>query len=190
MNLIDQNQKLPAGLVDKGVEFFVYQNDIRCLHNGETFTFDNIPNHIIKIIEEDMIKNPKALKALADWDITDPKSQIRQYIICRFGGFDKNPDITADGLVLHSEYHDCGRRGKCPYEGKLCASIQLTNGVLNKREIEILKRIGQGKLDKDICAEMFMAKDTLRYHKDQISEKAGTLGKIALAVLAYQLNLV
>ena len=85
---------------------------------------------------------------------------------------------------------DCGRRGKCPYEGKLCASIQLKNGVLNKREIEILKRIGQGKLDKDICVEMFMAKDTLRYHKDQISDKAGTLGKIALAVLAYQLNLV
>ena len=35
-----------------------------------------------------------------------------------------------------------------------------------------------------------MAEDTLRYHKDRINEKAGTSGKIALAILAHQLNLV
>lgn len=190
MNLIDQNQKLPAGLVDKGVEFFIHQNEIKCIHDGSTYSFENIPEHIIKIIENDMLKNPKALKALIDWDITDYKSQIRQYISCRFGGFDTNADITADGLIIHSEYIECGRRGKCPYEGKLCTSIQLKNGVLTKRDIDVLKLIGQAKMDEEICAELFIALGTLRYHKDQIAYKAGISGKPALAVLAHQLNLV
>ncbi|TXI15565.1 MAG: helix-turn-helix transcriptional regulator [Pedobacter sp.] len=190
MNLIDHNQKLPAGLVDNGVEFFVYQNEIRCLHQGKTYTFENIPAQILEIIKEDMLKNPKALKALADWDITDPDAQFRQYIICRFGGFDQNPDITADGMIIHSEYIECGRRGKCPHEGKLCASIQLKNGILSRRDLEVLKLIGQAKLDKEVCAELFIAEDTLRYHKEQICQKAGIWGKPALAILAHQLNLV
>ncbi|TXI14320.1 MAG: hypothetical protein E6Q66_06790 [Pedobacter sp.] len=190
MNLIDKNQKLPAGLVDDGVEFFVYQNEIRCLHKGKTYTFENIPENIIKMIEEDMLKNPKALKALADWDITNPDAQLRQYIACRFGGFDQQADITANGLIIHSEYTECGRRGKCPHEGKLCSSIKLKNGVLTRREIEVLKSIGQAKMDKEICAELLMSRDSLRYYKEQISLKADIERKPALAILAHQLNLV
>lgn len=190
MNIIDHNQKLPAGLTDSGVEFFVYQNEIHCLHKGETFTFENIPAAVIRIIEDDMLKNVKALKALSDWGITDPSSQIRQYIMCRFGGFDHKPDITSDGQILYTEYTNCGRRGKCPYEGKLCASIELKNGVLSRREIEVLKLIGQGKLDKEIADELCMAVETLRHHKDSISQKAGVERKAALAILAHQLNLI
>lgn len=190
MNLIDRNQNLPPGLLDGSIEFFIHEREIKCLYEGTVWKFESFPAEVIAVIEDDMLKNPKALKALADWDITDPNDQIRQYIGCRFGGFDYNADISGDGKVQYAEYVNCGRRGKCPYEGKLCASIQVEHGLLTPREIDVLKLIGQGLLDKEITDRLSITQDTLRTHKDNISAKAGIHRKSALAVLAYKLNLI
>lgn len=190
MNLVDLSQHLPAGLTDSSVEFYIYDNEIRCLYRGQTYSFKDFPTEIIQIVEKDMLENPKALQALTLWDITDPEAQMRQYIACRFGGFDSNPDITNKGEIHHREYFNCGRRGICPYEGKLCATIKVANGELTKREIEVLRCIGTGMLDKEICDELTICQDTLRTHKDNISIKCGESRKPALGVLAYKLNLI
>lgn len=190
MNLIDKKQQLPPGLVDDAVEFFINDHEVKCLYKGTVYKFADFPQHIMNIVETEMLANPKALKALADWDITDPDEQIRQFIACRFGGFDYRPDIAADGMIQPAEYVDCGRRGTCPYEGKLCTSIQLPNGILTRREIEVLKLIGQCLLDKEICDLLCISQDTLRNHKDSIAQKAGVERKPALGILAHRLNLV
>ncbi|MFD2163710.1 response regulator transcription factor [Paradesertivirga mongoliensis] len=187
---MDNRQSLPPGLVDNAVEFFIHQHEIKCLYLGNVYTFDQLPEFVVAIVEQDMLSNPKAMQALASWDITDPLEQMRQYIACRFGGFDNNPDISTKGEVLPAEYVDCGRRGKCPYEGKLCNSIQLPHGLLTKREIEVLKEIGLGSYDKEICEKLSITQDTLRTHKEHISTKAGIERKPALAVLAYKLGLI
>jgi DNA-binding CsgD family transcriptional regulator len=190
MNLIDNNQHLPPGLIDNGVEFFLHENEVKCLHKGSVLSFDQFPTEVLETVESDMLANPKAMKALADWNITDQNNQIKQYITCRFGGFDNSPDICTDGNIKPAEYVNCGRRGQCAYEGKLCASIQLENGVLTKREIDVLKLIGLGLLDKEITDLLSIAQDTLRNHKDNISQKAGISRKAALSVLAYRLKLI
>lgn len=190
MNLIDRNQKLPPGLTNKALEFFIHNHEVKCLYQGIVYEFDNFPPEVFELVEADMQQNPKALKALADWDITDQNEQIRQYIACRFGGFNNEADISESGEIIPTEWVDCGRRGKCAYEGKLCTSIQLPNGLLTKREIDVLKLIGAAKLDKEICDSLDISQDTLRNHKDNISYKAGVERKSALAVLAYKLNLI
>jgi DNA-binding CsgD family transcriptional regulator len=190
MNLIDRKQTLPPGLVSKALEFFIHDHEIKCLYKGLVFSFCDFPSEIIAWVEADMLRHPKALKALAEWDITDPDEQMRQYIACRFGGFDNNPDIEENGQVVAKEYVDCGRRGSCAYEGKLCASIQLPNGLLTKREIEVLRLIGECKFDKEICDLLNITQDTLRNHKDNISQKAGIERKPALGILAHKLKLV
>lgn len=190
MNLIDHGQHLPAGLADNSVEFYLFDNEVKCLHKGRTYSYTDFPAEIISLIETDMMSNPKALASLADWGIEGPDQQVRQYIACRFGGFDNNPDITADGKIQHKEYFNCGRRGSCPYEGKLCSTIKVANGELTKREIEVLRAIGLGRLDKEICDELDISQDTLRTHKDHISFKTGEERKPALAVLAHKLNLI
>jgi DNA-binding CsgD family transcriptional regulator len=38
-----------------------------------------------------------------------------------------------------------------PVEGKLCKRIKVENGSLTSREIEIIKLIGQDKMDKEIA---------------------------------------
>ncbi|MBC7418416.1 MAG: helix-turn-helix transcriptional regulator [Pedobacter sp.] len=190
MNLIDRNQKLPPGLVDKALEFFIHEHEIKCLYKGTVYAFCDFPAEVIEWVEADMVQNPKALKALADWDITDPNEQMRQYISCRFGGFDNRADIEENGKMIPAEYVDCGRRGSCAYEGKLCTSIQLANGILTKREIEVLRLLGECKFDKEICDLLGITQDTLRNHKDNISQKAGIERKPALSILAHKLNLL
>jgi DNA-binding CsgD family transcriptional regulator len=190
MNLIDRKQVLPPGLMDDAVEFFIYENEIWCLYKGRQISFKDFPDPIKNVLDADMKAHPKAMKALFDWDITDPESRMRQYVACRFGGFDNTPDVCGDGVVQPAEYVDCGRRGSCDYEGKLCSSIVLRNGILTPREIEVLRHIGNDLLDKEICDVLQMANDTLRTHKDKISLKNGSTRKSALAKLAYKYNLI
>lgn len=190
MNLIDQKQSLPAGLTSKSIEFFLHEHEVKCLYNGQAYTFNNFPAEVLDLVDKDMAENPKAIKALIDWDITDPNEQVRQYIACRFGGFDNTADINEDGTTQPSEYVECGRRGLCKYEGKLCTSIKVANGVLTKREIEVLKCIAIGMLDKEICDQLCISQDTLRSHKDSISQKANVTRKAGLVALAYQLGLL
>lgn len=191
MNFIDRKQSLPPGLMDNSVEFFIYNHEIWCLYKGEKYSFNDFPQEIIDIVDADMAANPKAMKALVEWDITDPDERMRQYIACRFGGFDNNPDICDNGIIQPAEYVDCGRRnGLCDYEGKLCSSIVLSNGTLTKREIEVLTLIGREMLDKEICDSLQMAHDTLRNHKDNISVKNGSTRKAGLAILAYKYKLI
>ncbi len=190
MNLIDKNQKLPAGLVDDSCEFFIHEHEIKALYKGKVYSFDSFPLEIIEKIESDMISNPKAMKALSDWDITDPNEQMRQYISCRFGGFDAQPDINTNGEIMPAEYVECGRHGNCAYEGKLCCAIKVKNGFLTKREIEVLKCIGEGLLDKETADVLQISIDTLRNHKDSISLKTGLDRKPSLAILAFKLNLI
>ena len=190
MNLIDHNQKLPAGLVDGGIEFFIHENEIKALYKSRVFTFENFPAEVVEMVEDDMLKNPKAMKALAAWDISDEKSQMRQYISCRFGGFDAKPDFDGIGAASPAEYVACGRHGKCPHEGILCNALQVANGFLTKREIDVLKYIGMGALDKEIADSLQISVDTVRNHKDSISLKSGLERKSSLAVLAHKLNLI
>lgn len=189
---LPKKQQLPAGLVDNSVEFFIHNREIMCLHNGQTYSFDNFPQQVIDIIDADMAQNPKAIKALLDWNIHDENEQMRQYIACRFGAFDSKPDIDTNNIIQTSEYVDCGLRGKCPYEGKLCSSIVVANGILTKKEIEVLRLVAEGYLDKEIVDMMHpeITEATLRSHKDSISAKAGISRKAGMVALAYQHGLM
>lgn len=191
MNTIaNKKEALPAGLVDTNVEFFVHKNEVFCLYNGKTYSFDEIPAHILEIIRKDMNANKAALRALDSWNIFNLNERIKQYIACRFGAFDNTPDIGPDGRVSKTEYVDCGRRGQCPWEGRLCSSIVVAGGVLKKEEIQVLRLMGAEKVDKEIAHELNLTYDRVCYVKKQIKLKTGVDGKSGLAVLAHKLNLI
>src|SRR5690606_28508427 len=124
INLNEIKQSLPAGLEDRGVEFYFHDNALKCLHNGNTFAWGEFPQWVLDRIEQDMLAHPEAIRALMDWDLRQAKEQMRQYIICRFGGFDTEADISEDGHIEYTEYFDCGRRGNCAQECKLCSTIK------------------------------------------------------------------
>jgi len=184
-----KHPKLYAGIADKGVEFFINRNDIWCFHAGKIYKgYENIPEHIIEMVRQDMLKHPEALKSLAEWENLSEDDYVRQYIYCRFGGMDEEPDIDKEGKINYTEYFDCGLRGKCKYEGRLCCTIKVDQGHLTKTELKVLKRITL--LDKEIASELYVSIDTISSHLQSIRAKTGLANKVELAVFAHKKGLI
>lgn len=190
INLKQVKQALPPGLEDSGVEFYIYDNDLKCLHNGQRYEWGGFPQWIIDRIEKDMLGHPEAIRALLDWDIRNPEDQMRQYIICRFGGFDKDADISKDGDIDYTEYFDCGRRGMCAQEGKLCSTIKAPHGILTKQELAVLKLVANNKMNKEIAAILFISEETVSTHNQNIQKKIGVDNKLGMASWAFHKNII
>lgn len=184
------DQQLPPGLEDNAVEFYFHNGTLKCLHAGRVYEWGNFPQYIINKVEEDLLSHPEALKALASWDIIHRDEMIYQYIYCRFGGFDHEADINADGDIIHAEYFDCGRRGRCSQEGKLCPAIKVGDEFLTKQEINILKKVAAGKPNKIIADELNISEETVASHNQNIQRKLKVACKTEMAVWAVKKNIV
>lgn len=178
------HSKLIAGMVDQGVEFFVDQNEVKCIHNGRVYSYGEFPEWIMEAVQENMLKYPEAIKALAQWENLHESDYIRQYIYCRFGGLDFDPDIDKDRRFSFAEYFDCGLRGKCKYEGKLCCTIKVADGHLTRTEMEVLRRIDEP--DKLIADAMNISIETVNSHLQNIRRKTGFKNKPQMAIFAAQ----
>lgn len=185
-------QKIPAGVEGKGYEFFYSERykDIRCTHNERTLNWDEIPEEAFEIVAEDMALHPEVIVDFKDWNIHDPKKQLKQYIFCRFGHYDTEPDIDENGNIHSGEYFDCGMRGVCKYEGRICSTIKVANGELTKRETEILKEVAKGKLNKEIAETLNISEHTVATHIQTIQQKGNFFRKFEMISFAKDKNLV
>lgn len=184
------NTNLPSGLIDRGVEFFEVDKLVNCLHDGRRYKWHEIPQWIKDIVKEEMYRNPDKIKALVKWDIFKEDEMLHQFILCNFGGFDNEPDISPEGKIGYTEYWDCGRRGVCSNEGQLCNSIKVKNGHITKRQIEVLKLIRKGYTNKEIADELFISEDTVSSHCQNIEELTGLKGKPELAAFAQYKHII
>ena len=182
------SKRIYAGMIDKGAEFFNEGSKLFCVHDYKVHTWPNFPEHVLEVVRNDMMIHSDALESLSKWENLLPSEYVYRYILCRFGGIDDEPDITEDGLISHTEYFECGLRGKCKYEGKLCCSIKVEHGVLTKSELEILKRIKSA--DKAIADELCISPETVATHMQNIRRKTGLGNKVELAVFANEKGLI
>lgn len=60
---------------------------------------------------------------------------------------------------------------------------------LSKREIEVLKRVGEGKNNQEIAQKLFLSEGTVKNHVTQILSKLGMRDRVAAALWA-QRNLI
>lgn len=189
IHLLNNLHRIPAGLEDDGVEFYFHKGEIKCLHNGKRYSWHEFPKEIIDRIDQDMTEHPEAIKALLDWDLNTREEMIRQYIICRFGGFDNEPDIDAQGNIDHTEFFDCGRRGRCTHEGKLCTSIKAPHGNITKQELKVLRLVARGLQNKEIADQLCISEDTVSTHNQNIQAKLGVSSKTEMVAFAIKKNI-
>lgn len=168
---IDSEKKPYAGMIDKGADFFKRQGKLYVSHDWKQHQWPDFPPYVMGKIEEDMMNNPIALKCLGEWENLLPENYDFQYISCCFGGLDDEPDITVDGKVCQSEYVPCKLRGQCRFEGKLCRSIKVENGVITKRELDVLQLIQED--NKIIADKLCVSLETVNTHILNIREKIG-----------------
>lgn len=180
----------PAGLIDQEIEIFGQNFKTSCLHGGQTLTFAEFPIKLRKALQKIYDHNSVAQKAMQDWGVQED-DQLERFTFCMYGGYDHIADFTEQEKFSNPEYHNhCGLRGNCKFEGKCCTGLNVANGRLTPREIEVAGLIGKCYSDKAICMEIEIAQDTLRNHKNSIERKAGVYGKVGIAVMAHKNNLV
>lgn len=184
-SLTEPINHIPTGLEDTGVELYFHDNQLKCLHDGQRYLWNRIPQWIIDRLKLDLEQNHLGKIAVESKEFT-----FEEYSICRFGGFDGEPDIDANGQINNTEYFDCGRRGMCKYEGKVCATIKVPNGYLTKQELNILKLVAVGKMNKHIADELCISEETVSTHNQNIQRKLGVDNKIEMASFATRKNII
>jgi DNA-binding CsgD family transcriptional regulator len=164
---------LPAGLEDKKLEIYIHKGDLRVLYNGKTTFFDLLPEEVREAFVLHMMGNKPAVESLKkDFGLTDAQQMLNQYIKCNFGNFDDIPDMDDDGTI-YPECWDCGRRGECAGEGKVCGRIKGPNGILTRRETEIFFLLIDGKSHKMIADYFHSSEPTVQTQLKDMREKLG-----------------
>lgn len=180
--------KLPAGIIDNNVEFFAHGNDTYAMFDGKMAMIKEWPESLLQAIERDMELHPDAIEALVDADIVGRLEMIEQYIKCRFSALDNEPDVV-DGKLQDPEYVECLLRGSCPYEGRLCNLLKAF-GTLTNREIQVLKLIPEGMLDKEIADILDISPLTVGVYMKNLRIKTGAKNKAELVRFAFEKNLI
>ncbi|MFZ4464366.1 MAG: response regulator transcription factor [Bacteroidales bacterium] len=176
-------------LIDnKGDEFYASNDNLYYIIVTaipfESFETDQL-NKIKYLLDKDVF----AQASLDLLGIKNEMDRLKKFGMCNFGGFDQDQDIDSDSQI-HVEYYNCGQRGKCPVEGKLCKTIMALNGYMNPREIDILKLIVQDLADKQIADRLGISDNTVHKHRSNIQHKIGCSSKVGICRWAIQKGIV
>ena len=181
------NSNLPPG-IGGGIDIVMLHKQHYLLQGGLKVHYSAWPKSFKDLLLQQIAMDPDAKAALADLKLTDPDDQIKQYVYCNYGGYDGYADYKNGEFTR--EYWECGNRGKCRYEGKLCKAVQCKHGSLTPREVEVLKGIASGLLDKEVADKLNISKNTVHNHRASIGEKTGRYRRSELTAFAIHKNIV
>ncbi len=165
--------KLPAGLENKSVEIYAFENKLKALYNGKVIEFEQLPDHIRELYANKCLASTDALKAMESVGITNLAAKVHQFVFCNFGGFNEIPDLDENG-TLTSEYWDCGQRKTCIFSGKICGAMVTSKGVVSNREVEVIRLLQQGLKNKEIGAVLGISVNTICNHIANLNRKTET----------------
>lgn len=175
-------------LINNSVEFFAVNEELFFTQNGYTDNFEVAPSGIINLLAVELDQDTKANNTISKYFRKMKRLEI--FGICRFGDFNKVADFSLNSNNDDAEYYQCGKRGQCKYEGIRCKQIVAPNGVLTKREIEVIRLIAQDKSDKEIAIDLDRSPNTIAVHRQHILLKLGAHSKAGIAAFAAQRNLM
>ena len=181
---------IPPGLIDSNCEIFVSDGELYALVGGSKVPFKALPDGFRQALENDMILHNATGFAEQKCGSDIHELVLEQYAKCNFGNFNNQADFTSKGMILTHEYFECGERGTCKFEGKLCKHIRVANGFLSPREVIYLKLVAVGKLGKEIAELMHISEATVPSYHDKVQQKTGLHTKTEMTGLAYKLGLV
>jgi DNA-binding CsgD family transcriptional regulator len=182
---------LIAGLDNKGVEIFLSDDDsLKAIYDRKVQHFDMLPSKLHDAFISHMMANKRALTSLKhDFHLTDVNDMLIQYMKCNFGNLDLEADMHEDGTI-NPKCWDCGLRGTCPGEGKVCGRIQGPNGMLTKRETEVFFLLIDGKIDKEIATHFESSLATVETQLTNIRTKLQCNNRIEVMNFAVKRKLI
>lgn len=178
------------GMLDQSTEFFIYQDKLKVIQNGNIKDLSDIPIHSIELLKKEIKANKQVNLALHDLHPTSKFKRIEQFITCRFGGLNHQPDIK-DGKLQDGEYWSCPKRGSCPHEGVLCKLPIVKEERLTKQDVQLMQLLATEKTNEVIASEMHLAPGTFHQVKKYLYRKIGNVQtKQASTQIAQFFNLI
>ncbi len=182
------NAHTPAGFGKSEREIYYKDGEASTIQAGTHLRNINLPSWAVIEIRETIYNNQSARKLLSSgYGISTEEGQIQQWTVCNLGGYDNKPDIDDEKKVINREYWECGHRGKCELE-KTGWCFHPAN--LSYREIEVLKLIANGLLDKEIADKLYLSTNTVVVHKANILKKTDCHNKSELTKWAIHNNII
>lgn len=180
---------LPAGLENKSVEIYLYEGEVHALYGGKAMHYFELPEHIREPFQAELIADKVAQQCLTEvFRIASPDDMELKFAACRYGNWDKNPDLV-DGKPV-ADVPNCSQTRTCPGFGIICLLPEGPGGKLSKQLYHITQLIGLGKLDKEIAAELNITLPTVRTHLTRIREKLAVNNRIEIALWAQKKGIV
>lgn len=159
--------ELTAGY-DDNIEVVHVHNEAYFKHNKIMMSIKDCHPNIVKPFYEqykkEIFESPEMIVAYQAMGL-EPNEYFQQWLICNFGGEDRNPDLDLSTKSFFKEYWDCGIKDSCPGFGKGCRKD------LTPRQYEILKLFKQGLPDKLIADQLNISENTVREHRRNIFSK-------------------
>jgi DNA-binding CsgD family transcriptional regulator len=180
------NNRIPAGIIDKGTEFFTVIEDnmprAKFFRDGASHPFSALPQLLKTILHNDMVANPAKEREIEAMVGSDMAAKLEKFTTCNYGRLDDEADIDEHGNLSQPEYVPCPYRGTCKHEGKACSNILINGVLLSRAETEVFKLT---KFSNDeIAAKLFRSVKTVKTQIQTIQNKSGLANKIEMVHLA------
>ena len=180
---------LPPGLEDKTIEIWVdARGEVYIQKDGDKHTLDKIDSKTKTILKSDFFNNPSARACLDMMGLYTEDEQLKKYLACRYGNFDSIPDFSNNGSAM-PDYYNCGNRGLCKFEGKLCDKVRVKNGYITHQEIQIIRLISEDLADKEVANMLGISINTVTTHVQNILKKLEVHGRVGICRFAIEHNL-
>lgn len=187
--------ELPAGILpdDSNVEFFAKPGvfgKVYFMQYGQTKSFSELPERYIPSLYEECFLDKVAVKAMELMGVKR-EYMVEQYNYCNRGRLDPVPDIVSGTNRKTREFVDCGRRGKCVGEGKVCKPFVIDGSKITHRERECMVLNANNKKRKEIMKEMgFKTINAVNSLMQRIRLKTGCKDRADMALKAKEWGLI
>lgn len=177
-------ERLPAGLIGAGIEFYFIDGELLAAYRGQSWQFNALPLSIIRQLQDQMESDLKAMELFEKYGPKPIMDRMEIYYKCSSGGFDHLPDFIEGKHTPES--WNCGCNGNCILAARFRNGAETKNGVLTKREIEVIRTICSEPFPTSTYAAHILSiqEKTLDNHKQSIYKKTGVQSIQELTALA------
>lgn len=178
-----QSANIPAGIFS-GTELFSHQGEIYAIYKGVRMLFQDLPGmekrNFIQMYMEDKEGQDFIRK---QFGVTGFESGFRQWLFCKFGSLDGDPD-NVDGRISPDSYNSACLRTDCPGRGRICGSIPLKG-----YQIETLRELKAGKTAKEIADSLCISEPAVKSRIEKMKSMFNVSNVVALIAMATELGI-
>ena len=177
---IGQSANIPAGIFS-GTEIFAHRGELYAIYNGVRILFQDLPSMEKRNFVEMYMKDKEGQEFIRkQFGITG----FRQWLFCKFGALDGDPD-SIDDQINPDTYNSACQRTDCPGRGKICGS----DIALKSHEIATLRELKSGKTAKEIAASLCISEPAVKSRIEKLKDKFNVTNAVALIGIVTELGI-